>query len=251
MRAISQPSILFMSFLLALGISASVALPANASDVTLTSQPSSYMELVAKVEYLKAYIAALEDGKRSPAPTFVTSLRRQVVDITGTVARDPNSVSMEVCGPTTKGTVDWGDGFSEPLLGLGCSGDVYTFALFHQYSESGSYHITVTDAQGREHTRTVAVLLSDEGTYGRLTIDTDKQLVTARGYVALDEDLPKQCQTKELGVVAWGDGHSDLLTTDCTSSRFSKEHQFGTPGTYMVSVRDLDGDVMQEMITIE
>lgn len=134
-----------------------MTLPVLANDVELQAEASSrYYELKAKVEYLLAFIDALRDGERSPAPTFVTVISGSQVSVFGTVARDPQTDLIEICGPMSKGSIDWGDGTKETILGLGCSGDVQTFSFAHEYTESGSYKIRAEDLMGRDKTHVVA-----------------------------------------------------------------------------------------------
>ena len=121
---------------------------------------SNILKLEAKIKYLKAWIEALEDGEPTPGPTMLVYNAGRITLI-GTLAQDPNPTRLEICGPMKKGTVDWGDGVVESIIGLGCSGDAHEFVAQHDYAESGSYPIMVTDTQGRTLRHVVAVLVKD------------------------------------------------------------------------------------------
>lgn len=151
------------SFLLVASIFFLGSSSAAAAQFSLTTVDTDdeYYELFATVRFLEAYLAALEDGERSPAPSYIVHLQANTVTVLGALARDPDPSRMEVCGPTTKGVIDWGDGSVEDISGLGCSGDVDAFVLQHTYDTSDSFHINVTDEQGREREHTVAVRVSE------------------------------------------------------------------------------------------
>lgn len=130
---------------------------AATAEISSEESPNRIYELRAKVAYLTAFVDALRDGERSPAPTYLVTVKGSMVSAIGTVARDPQPDMMEICGPMNKGMVNWGDGTHTPLLGLGCSGDAHTFAVGHKYEESGSYKIVVTDLADRTKKHVVAV----------------------------------------------------------------------------------------------
>jgi len=225
--------------------------PAYANTMTLSSEPSSYFELKAKVVYLQAFLEALLDGDMSPAPTFISSLNGDVISITGTVARNPNPDMMELCGPMIKGQIEWGDGVVESIRGLGCSGDAQMFAMHHRYAESGSYEIRIKDQEGRSERHVVAVRAGTDEGAPDVEVTQDKNEVEVRGDIALDNDLPKTCEATAIAMLNWGDGNTNEITTDCTDTEFSATHAYATAGVYKLSVRDLDGDMTQTLVTVE
>ena len=147
-----------VTVILALFIVGFLATPAQAATMTLDSDsPNRLYELKAKIKYLETYIEALRDGDLTPQPTFIVTLKGPEVSIFGTIARDRVVGLMELCGPTNKGQIGWGDGTVEPIVGLGCSGDVHTFASQHVYTESGNYKIRVEDTLDRGSTHNLAI----------------------------------------------------------------------------------------------
>ncbi len=222
--------------------------------MTLAERPQSIeslQSLQAKIAYLTSWIEALREGDLSPAPTLVSALKGDVVFIDGTLARDPGQIPVEVCGSVVKGHIDWGDGFSEPLRGLGCSGDSYTFTRFHRYSDSDSYQVKVTDGQGREGVRVVAVISTGVEEYGTMTLSQDENIVSVEGELILDESLPKTCDLTTMGIVSWGDGWIEKISTDCSDTKYVETHTYQEPGIYKLMVRDRDGDINQEIITVD
>lgn len=134
-----------------------MAMPAQAQQLTLETTTNDYYRLKAKVVYLTAWVEALREGKQTPPPTFTTILDGSTVTLVGTITRNPLPDVAEVCGPISKGTLDWGDGTAGSIVGLGCAGDASTFEVQHTYTESGSYEIKVRDHEQRSTTRVVAV----------------------------------------------------------------------------------------------
>ena len=133
---------------------------AQTQTVVITTSKSSfdmYLSLEAELKFLQAIVDQLKaGGTTSVAPTFATGMSGNTVKITGNITRADDAKGLETCGPLQKGTVDWGDGTTSKLMGLGCSGNIFTFSRSHAYSESGSYHVKVTDQAGRSLTRVVA-----------------------------------------------------------------------------------------------
>lgn len=153
------PYVLAVVMSAALSLMAAVTASAAEMSVVSSDTTTRYFELQAKVVYLEAWLLALQNGELTPAPTFLTVLDANTASVVGTLARDAQPDLFEVCGPLQKGTIDWGDGTTEALMGLGCSGDVHTFIEQHTYATSGSYQITITDGADRTHTRVVAVVV--------------------------------------------------------------------------------------------
>ncbi len=134
---------------------------ASAQELTVEQTTNDYYRLKAKVAYLTAWVEALREGEQTPAPTFITILDANTVTLVGTITRNPRPDVVEVCGPLSKGTLDWGDGTTGSIVGLGCAGDASTFEVQHVYTESGSYEIKVKDHEQRSTTRVVAVNVTD------------------------------------------------------------------------------------------
>lgn len=252
----SQPHTLAAAFIrfsavlvLVAGFAVSQASIVKADSMTLVVEntAATYMELKAKVAFLETLLAALKAGD-SPvvAPTFAMGLDSNVAMIAGTVLRTPNADLMELCGPMTKGTIDWGDGFSESLHGLGCSGDVHSFMMYHAYTERGSYIITVTDTEGRDETKVIAAGTASEETTELLEVTQVHAVVTSAGVLLATTEV---CADDALAaVITWGDGARD--TVACGETAYEFEHTYAAPGTYKVLVRSADGEVAQELVVI-
>lgn len=227
-------------------------MPVTAAESTLTTaeKTPTYLELKAKVAYLRALLGALREGKTTPKPTFEMLVRGDVVEIQGTLARTPNKM-MEICGPMVKGYIDWGDGTTQSIHGLGCSGAVHTFSHVHQYAKPGLYHITLKQSDDWATTKVVSAG-SAKTDVSRLLLVTTKQdaTVSARGVVTLDTPLPDTCLAMTIAALDWGDGNRDFITTTCENTQYQREHTYGTPGTYTIIVRDQDGDAKQETVTV-
>lgn len=227
------------------------ATPAQAATMELTSEaPETHFTLKAKVAYLTAFVEALREGELSPEPTFVTALRSDAVTVAGTVARTPQPDRVETCGPMVKGEIDWGDGTVEDLYGLGCSGDAHAFTRHHRYAESGSYEITVTDTEGRETSRVVAVRVAENDGAPEINVDVSGQAVALSGQLVLDDAIASSCVDASIASVHWGDGSGELLTC-ADGTTFSFSHSYSSPGSYKVYVRDRDGDMTQTVVTVE
>lgn len=229
-----------------------VAMVPEAKAATLESSTNSRIfELSAKLEYLKAFLKALQSGKHSPAPTYVVALNGDIGIISGTVARDADATRVEVCGPMSKGMVDWGDGVSETIRGLGCSGDAHAFKVFHRYRESGSYTITVTDATGRTKTHVIAVNAVDNPSVPVIDTSIDDNVVKLNGRSVLGVATKQSCGDEAQGTVDWGDGQTETLPAGCSKLSFILEHTYPGPGTYKLFVLDREGDMTEEVIVIE
>ncbi len=150
-----------------------------------------------------------------------------------------------------KGEIDWGDGTTQSVHGLGCSGDVHTFSHFHQYREPGSYRVTLKQGDDWATTKVVAVG-SAKTDVRRLLAVTTKQAATvsARGVVTLDEPLGDSCPAMTIAELDWGDGIRERITTTCERTTYQREHTYSTPGTYTIIIRDQDGDAKQETVTV-
>ena len=137
---------------------------AHAQTVIVTSSQTTfdiYLALEEEIKFLQAIVDQLKSGgTTSVAPTFVAGLSGNTVKINGTITRADDAKGFETCGPLQKGTIDWGDGTKVKLMGLGCSGNIFSFSRQHTYSDSGSYHVTVTDQADRTATRVVAPIKS-------------------------------------------------------------------------------------------
>ncbi len=225
--------------------------PAHAATSVTTSElpVDVYMALKAKVEYLTAVLNELTDGRDGvPDPTFAMALRGNVAQINGTIARKPTDV-IETCGPMTKGTVDWGDGVVETLYGLGCSGDVFTFERYHVYETPGSYKITV--AGERRTSKVIAPGSSRTDTSDMLAVSVDAMTVSASGEIALDEAFFDECEDVRIGIIDWGDGTADYVSSEGCETAFDVTHTYVTPGTYTILVRDAEGDATHKRVVIE
>jgi hypothetical protein len=224
---------------------------AKAAEMTIANSTGTdaYMALQAKVEYLTALLATLKVGEEVPPPTFAMALSGDVAQVSGTIVRASQSGMMEICGPMTKGTIDWGDGIVEKLYGLGCSGDVFTFERFHQYDVPGSYKITVAGAT--RTTKTIAPAQARTDTSRMLTLTHDDDAVVAYGTLTLDEALKGSCMDTLVGVIDWGDGSAEPVTSDGCDVSYRFAHTYAMPGAYAVLVRDRDGDAAQEVVVVE
>ncbi len=131
--------------------------PVAAQELAVETTTNDYYNLKAKVAYLTAWVEALRERKLTPPPTFVTILDGDTVSLIGTLAQNPKPDMAEICGPMTKGALDWGDGTVGNIVGLGCAGDAQTFEVQHIFEETGSYVIKVTDLEQRSTTHVVAV----------------------------------------------------------------------------------------------
>jgi len=149
-----------MALVLAIG-SFFIAGPVAAQQLTVETTTNDYYRLKAKVVYLTAWIEALRGGKLTPPPTFITVLDGSTVTLVGTLAQNPKSDTAEVCGPMSKGSVDWNDGTVAIIVGLGCAGDASTFEVQHPYTKSGSYEVKVTDLEQRSTKHVVAVNVAE------------------------------------------------------------------------------------------
>ncbi len=115
-----------------------------------------YLSLQAKVLHLTKVLERLQAREEDPVtPSFVTGVGPGTVAIAGTVALYDDAIT--VCGPMVYGTIDWGDGKMEPMVGLGCSGVTHEFTSGHKYVEAGRYTIVVTDLQERTETKKVSL----------------------------------------------------------------------------------------------
>lgn len=137
--------------------------PVSAATMSLSteSQTTRILKLEAKVKYLTAWVAALREGEATPAPTVKVLNSGETFTVFGTLARDPDDARIEVCGPMEKGTIDWDDGNIQSITGLGCSGNVHEFVAKHEYAETGSRHIVITDGQGRSTTHVVWAMVDN------------------------------------------------------------------------------------------
>lgn len=54
-----------------------------------------------------------------------------------------------ICGPVEYGSIDWGDGNSEKVWGLGCSSVRQDIEVSHNYKSSGVYDVSFVDLSGR------------------------------------------------------------------------------------------------------
>ncbi|MFW6210201.1 MAG: hypothetical protein ACOC4E_01785 [Patescibacteria group bacterium] len=68
------------------------------------------------------------------------------------------------CGPISFGTIDWGDGESEAIYGLGCAAPHQTLSAAHTYAAAGTYSVMFVDQQGGTGTAQVTVTESATNT---------------------------------------------------------------------------------------
>lgn len=104
-----------------------------------------------------------EDDKPDPKPDV--RYVRPVIDtvdhvdgsvtISGTIYRKAVS-QREACGPMKVGTVDWGDGSKEDIMGFGCARS-NNFTARHDYNTSGTKQIRVTDLDNGGRSKSVKV----------------------------------------------------------------------------------------------
>ncbi len=243
----------FAFTLLCMSVAAVLAvLPAQAAEpMTLVTETEveDYQTLKAKVAYLTAYLTALQEGEATDT-TFVMALNGNLVQVNGTIVRERDSKMMEICGPMVKGTINWGDGTTESLHGLGCSGDVHTFATYHAYAAPGSYTITVSGGAGRDERSVVAAGRAGTDVTKLLEAELDGMALEVTGVVVLDDALPRTCEATQMATIFWGDGNSEAVTTDCSTMAYSLTYEYPRPGTYKVLVIDTDGDAAQQLVTV-
>lgn len=135
------------------------ALPVAAATTTEVTTPTEelvYLELQAMIQYLTAVLHKFEQGTTGPVvPTFVLGIGSGSVAVSGRVNL-PADV-MTVCGPMTWGSIDWGDGTSDDIRALGCSGSTHAFTMIHEYGAAGRYKVSVTDNQNQVTTKSVSL----------------------------------------------------------------------------------------------
>ncbi len=92
----------------------------------------------------------------APRVTFVAEKDRL---INATVVLPRPSQPRAVTGPTGLGTIAWGDGVTESLIGL-VSGTEMTVKTSHRYNKSGTFTVVVTDSNGKTVSQKVVVSTS-------------------------------------------------------------------------------------------
>jgi hypothetical protein len=109
-------------------------------------------DMVEKAFAHSGYKGDVEALRSWVAGTATERLLRPAVDgkqlTLSAVVSVADSRRPSVCGPTVFGTIDWGDGKSDSVFGLGCSARTQTVAMQHEYEVSGTYQITLRDKAG-------------------------------------------------------------------------------------------------------
>lgn len=250
---ISHRPFVYGTVLLALTLTTLALAPSAraAEAMTLATETEDLQVLKAKVAHLTAHLAALKAGEPTP-DTFVVALDGNVLRVDGTIVRVTDSKMMEICGPMVKGTIDWGDGVTEALHGLGCSGDVHTFTAYHAYTEGESVKVRVAGGGGRDATHVVVPAKVASDTSAMLELTSDDRTVSLTGTLSNTGTLPTPCTELAAGIIFWGDGNSEQIMTDCAASAaYEATHEYATAGTYKVLVMDRDGDAAQELVEIK
>ncbi len=85
----------------------------------------------------------------------ITKSKREL--IFDAVVSLPSNAMVTVCGPAPFGTVDWGDGKTDTIYGLGCSSATQTISMKHTYESAGSYGIVLIDKSQNMSTKKVTI----------------------------------------------------------------------------------------------
>jgi hypothetical protein len=125
--------------------------PITASMVEAEFRKSGY------TGYVTELLARATEVSNAPRITLVAGNDR-LYSATVVLARP--SQPRVVTGPTTLGTIDWGDGVTEGLVGLITSNQM-TVKISHRYKTAGTFTVTVKGLDGESVSQKVVV-----GTYG-------------------------------------------------------------------------------------
>lgn len=102
------------------------------------------------------------------APTItVLSIDDRSLNILVEASNNANS-GVTGCGPLRYGELEWGDGASEVVYGLGCSSVRQDLQVNYMYSKTGEYEVKFTDTKGRSVSKTVNM---SKSTYTSYTIN--------------------------------------------------------------------------------
>jgi hypothetical protein len=157
-----------------------------------------------------------------------------------------------VTGPTGLGTINWGDGVTESLIGL-ISGTEMTVKVSHRYKRSGTYTVVVTDSNGKTVSQKIEVK-TITGVTPRITslVSTSGRSYTAT--VVLGRPTQNVIPTGpiKLGTISWGNGVTENLFGLVTGNEMTvtRSHTYRTVGTFTVTVTGLNGVSVSQKVVV-
>jgi hypothetical protein len=184
-------------------------------------------------------IVVVRDDELATGTTMATVIvngKPQIATLTGATIDSAetyteNGSFTDTDSTSWTGTVNYGDGSGTQPLSINGT----TFALSHQYTNSGNFTVTVeiTDNQGATATKTVAVQVNNQAPYVSPISDA---ALNAGGTYTDTSSFADEDSTSWTATVDYGEGAGEEPLTLNPDKTFTVTHQYNTAGEYDVSV---------------